>query len=135
MSHYTVMETRLKDVDALVEALSDMGYDELEVYDKPRPLVEFVGGEPNQRANVIIRKQYVGRLSNDIGFRLGSDGRFEAIISDYDQDRHNDRWMAELTKRYAYHATRTKLEEQGFTLTHEQRDNQGRVHLLLQRAG
>ena len=135
MSHYTVLKTRLKDVDALSEALIDMGYEDLEVYDTPQPLVDFMGDTPNREAEVIVRKQHLGRLSNDIGFCRGPGGLFAAIISDYDQQRHNEQWMRDLTKRYAYHAARTKLEEQGFTLTHEQRDSKGRIHLLLQRAG
>jgi hypothetical protein len=134
MSHYTVLETKLKDVDCMAEALADMGYDDLEINDEPHPLTDFMGDARSHRAEVIIRRKQVGWLSNDIGFRRGPDGTFDAIISDYDQDRHDDQWMRDLTKRYSYHAARTKLEEQGFSLAREERDAQGRIHLLLRRS-
>jgi hypothetical protein len=133
MSHYTVLETKLKDVDALAEALTDMGYENLEIYDEPHQLTDFMGESGKQKAEVIIRRKRVGWLSNDIGFRRGTDGTFVAIISDYDQERHNDQWMRDLTKRYSYHAARTKLEAQGFSLAREERDSSGRIHLLLRR--
>jgi hypothetical protein len=135
MSHYTVLETKLKDVDALAEALEDMGHDDIEIYEKPQPLVDFMGDMPNQKAEVIIRRKQVGWLSNDIGFRRGPGGTFDAIVSDFDQSRYDAQWMRNLTKRYAYHVARTKLEAQGFSLAREERDEQGRIHLLLRRTG
>lgn len=133
MSHYTVLETKLTDSDALAEALMDMGYEDVEIFDKSQPLVDFMGDTPDQRAEIIVRRNHVGRLSNDIGFKRGQDGTFQAMISDYDQDRHDAQWLRSLTKRYAYHAARMKLEAQGFALAREERDAHGRIHLLLRR--
>jgi len=42
--------------------------------------------------------------------------------------------MGDLTRRYAYHAARSKLEEQGFSLVEEQVEDGNRVHLVMRRA-
>ncbi len=133
MSHYTVLTTRISDPHYLAEAIADMGYQEVEVYDQPQPLLDFQGEERKQRAEVIVRRQHLGWVSNDLGFCRQHGGTMNAIISDYDRDKHNKGWMQELTRRYAYQAARGKLEEQGFDLAHEQRDAEGRIHLVLRR--
>jgi hypothetical protein len=53
------------------------------------------------KADIIIRRKYVGGASNDIGFVKGSDGKFKAVISDYDSSRHNAAWLAKLKGEYA----------------------------------
>ena len=133
MSHYTVLTTRISDPHYLVEAIADMGYQEVEVYDQPQPLIDHQGQATKQRAEVIVRRKHIGWLSNDVGFCRQRNGTMNSIISDYDRDKHNEGWMQELTRRYAYQAARGKLEAQGFDLAHEERDEQGRIHLVLRR--
>ena len=43
-------------------------------------------------------------------------------------------FLKKLTQRYIYHATRAKLEEQGFTLASEEVQEGERIHLVLRRA-
>lgn len=133
MSHYTVLTTKITDAEFLAEAIADMGYEDVEVHDRPQPLIDFQGGATKQKAEVIVRRKHIGWLSNDIGFCRQHDGTMNAIISDYDRDKHNEGWMRELTRRYAYLTARGKLEAQGFDLAHEERDAQGRIHLVLRR--
>ena len=133
MSHYTVLTTRISDPHYLAEAIAEMGYEEVEVYDQAQPLIDYCGEETKQEAEVIVRRRHLGLFSNDIGFHRQYNGTMNAIISDYDRNKHNQGWMQELTRRYAYQAARGKLEAQGFDLTHEQRDEQGRIHLVLRR--
>lgn len=42
-----------------------------------------------QRGNIIIRRQYVGSSSNDIGFTTLPDGTLDSVISEYDRG-HKD---------------------------------------------
>ncbi len=134
MSHYTIVETKIVDAPALAEGLADMGYEDVEVWESAQPLMDYSGSETKETADVIVRRQHVGRLSNDIGFKHQFVGPMRAIISDWDRDKHNEGWMRELTRRYAYHAARGKLEAQGFFLTHEERDEDGRIRLTLRRS-
>jgi hypothetical protein len=133
VSHFTTLRTQITDTDALVAALADMGYDEVEVHDEAQPLIGYLGDTRRQRAHVIVRRRHVGRVSNDIGFERQADGHFTAVISDYDRPRHGEAWLARLTARHAYHAAATTLAAQGFDLVDEQTDRDGTVRLVLRR--
>ena len=133
MSHFTRLKTRLTDQAALVKALADVGYKLVEVHDTPQHLYGYGGDRRAQTAEVIVRRKYVGKASNDIGFRRTDDGSFEAIISLFDRLKHSRGWLRRLTQRYAYHVARAKLKEQGFDLVSEETAKDGRIHLVLRR--
>ena len=48
------------------------------------------------KADIIIPRKQIGGSSNDIGFRRNKAGRFEAIVSDFDSNRHGRNWMNKL---------------------------------------
>ncbi len=133
MSHFTTLKTKITDASALVKALADMGLHSVEVHQMPQHLYGYQGDVRSQTAEVIIRRQFVGHASNDIGFKLTKDGTFEAIISEYDRSQFSREWLNKLTQRYAYHVTRDKLEKQGFKLVTEQTEHDGKIRLVLQR--
>lgn len=130
MSHYTVLRTQFVDADALVKALADLGFAEVEVHEKPKHLRGWLGGVRLDSAEIIIRRKYVGKASNDIGFKRQPDGTYTAIISEFDRARFSAAWLERLAQRYAYHVTLGKLTEQGFALVTEKQE-QGRIHLTL----
>ena len=84
MSHYTSVQLEIRDRDALVAALADLGFDKVEVHEEPQHLYGYEDDERQQKAEIIIRRKYVGDTSNDIGFRRTKGGAFSAIISEYD---------------------------------------------------
>jgi hypothetical protein len=55
VSHFTVLRTRITDVDALVKALGDVGFKKVEVHDVPQHLHGYRGDERQQVAEVIVR--------------------------------------------------------------------------------
>ncbi len=132
MSHYTVMKTQFVAVVALVKALADVGFTAVEVHAQPQPLLDWHGKPRPQTAEVIIRRQYIGKASNDIGFCRQPDETFQAIISEFDRRRYSESWLASLARRYAYHATLATLVEQGFDLVGATED-QEQIHLTLRR--
>jgi len=133
MSAYTVIDTQLVSAEQLVLALRDVGFDKVECHDKPQPLVGFEGLRREQRAEIIVRKQHLDAGSNDIGFARGADGRFSALVSDFDRARFGGPWLMKITQRYAYHVTREKLAEQGFDLVEERVDERQTIRLTLRR--
>jgi len=133
MSHFTRIKTRITDKAALVQALADVGYKLVEIHDTPQHLYGYGGDRRAQTAEVIVRRKYVGKASNDIGFRRTDDGSFEAIISLFDRLKHSRGWLRRLTQRYAYHVARAKLQEQGFDLVSEETAKDGRIRLVLRR--
>jgi hypothetical protein len=135
MSHFTTMTTQITDPDALRAALADVGYRDVEVHDEAQPLYGYRGDVRADRAHVIVRRRYIGRASNDIGFRRESDGHFLAVISEYDRRKHNEAWLGRVNARHAYHATSATLAEQGFHIADETVEEDGTVRLVLRRVG
>ncbi len=135
LSHFTVLKTQIKELGVLVKALADMGLTRLEVHETPQHLYGYQGDKRPQTAEVIIRRNFIGLLSNDIGFKRTPDGTFEAIISEYDRHKYSRSWLNRLTQRYAYHAAREKLQAQGFSLVSEETYPHGQIHLVLRRMG
>ncbi|HVX45945.1 MAG TPA: DUF1257 domain-containing protein [Mycobacteriales bacterium] len=133
MSHFTTLTTQITDQDALCAALADVGYADLEVHAEPQPLYGYRGDRRADRAHVIIRREHVGEVSNDIGFRRQDDGHFLAVISEYDRHRHDEAWLGRVTARHAYHVTRQTLAAQGFDVTEETAERDGTVRLVLRR--
>jgi hypothetical protein len=133
MSQYLNIATQIVSGEHLVKALKDVGLNQVEVYKTAQPLKGWLGDKRANTAEIIIRKKYVGSASNDIGFKLGSQGRFTAIISEFDKKMYNAAWLNHLTQRYAYHVTRDKLQEKGFDLVEESLQEDQTIHLTLRK--
>ena len=124
MSHFTTVSTQMVEAPYLLAALKDLGY-------APEQSGAVRGFAGSSTAGEI--KIATGSKGYDIGFRKSGD-RYEIVadwwgIRDVDQDD----FVRRLTQRYAYHAARAKLEEQGFDLVQEEQQQGGGIHLVLRR--
>ncbi|NJN88723.1 MAG: DUF1257 domain-containing protein, partial [Leptolyngbyaceae cyanobacterium SL_7_1] len=81
----------------------------------------------------IVRRQYLGALSNDIGFKQQADGTYSAIISDYDRPRYSQAWVNQLTQRYGYRVLKQTAPAQGFTIEEEETLADGTIRLVVGR--
>ncbi len=132
MWHFTSIKTQIKNRDALVKALADVGFARVEVHETGQPLYGFQGDVRPEKAEVIVRRQYLGAASNDMGFKQQKDGQFEAIISAYDRAyRYSRQWLNELTQRYGYHALMATVPEQGFAVEEEETLEDGTIRVVL----
>ncbi len=123
MSHFSRLKTQIIEKEYLLQALSDLGYQ----YEEGEMSVRGFNGN-HAKVEVVIHRP----LSYDIGFRRAGDS-YE-IVADWfgvlglkQKDFAN-----QVMQRYAYHATRAKLEEQGFTLVQEETEK-GQVRMVLRR--
>lgn len=133
MSHISKFNTQITDVTALLQALADLGYGNVETCAIPQPLYGYQGDKRQQTADIIIRRKQIGKLSNDIGFKRNATGSYDALISDWDRKKHTNAWLQQLTQRYAYHATVNSLQSQGFDVITDEIDTTGKIHLRLRR--
>lgn len=133
MSHFTILQTAITDADTLVGALADMGFSNVEFHDQPVPLVGYMGDTREQAAEIVIRREQLSSASNDIGFRRQPDGRFEALISDYDRPRYGADWIGALTQRYAYRLARRTLASEDYSLVEETVDADNTIRLTVRR--
>jgi hypothetical protein len=133
MSHFTSIATKIVSAKHLVLALNDLGFQTVEVHANPEPLIGYRGDTRAQKAHVIIRRQYIGLISNDIGFAQNAQGTFDAVISDYDRNTYDHAWLQKLTQRYAYKVSRDMLDQQRFSLVEEKAEKDGTIRLTVRR--
>ena len=114
MSAYGEYETTLCDQTFLVEGLLAMGY-VVEVHPHGAPLIGYHGDERLERAHVIIRRAQLDSASNDIGFVRGADGRFRAILSEYDRSIGYDaQWLGKVHQHYKEKQTLAVAKAKGY---------------------
>jgi hypothetical protein len=133
MSHFTTIKTNITDINALLKALQEQGFQSVEVHENAQPLYGYQGDIRPEKAEVIIRRKYVGNQSNDIGFQRQADGNFKAIISEYDRNKYSQDWLNSLTQRYGYHQLIMKAPSEGFTIEEEETIDDGTIRIVLGR--
>lgn len=114
MSAFNEVQTEFRDGDTLIDALKAMGFTPTNCIGNPQPLVGYQGdfrtadGEGHTRdanlalkADVIIPRSQVGGSSNDIGFARGTDGKYKAVISQYDSRRYDGKWLNDVKANVA----------------------------------
>jgi Protein of unknown function (DUF1257) len=114
LSKYDSFQTTLTEPTPLIAALEALGYP-VEVHREGASLFGYHGEERPERAQIIIRRQYLNPASNDIGFRRGPSGTFEAILSEY--DRHigfDQKWLGRVHQRYKEERTMAMARKKGY---------------------
>jgi Protein of unknown function (DUF1257) len=113
MSKYDSFQTTLTEEAPLVAALQALGYP-VEIHTR-RPLFGYRGDERPERAHIIIRRQHLSSSANDIGFERGADGRFRAIVSEYDRSSgFGDAWLGRVHQRYKEERTLAMARKKGY---------------------
>ncbi len=77
-------------------------------------LTGYHGDTRKERANIIVRRQYVGSAANDLGFIKAEDGTYSAIVSAYDSGKHNAQWFTGLKRAYVERVDIKTAQKQGF---------------------
>lgn len=124
MSHFSRIQTQMSDKDILLKALKDLGF----TFQEGDQQVMGFGG---QKTAVEIRIPL--KMSYDVGLR--KKGSAYEIVADWYGVRgmNQKEFTNKLMQRYAYHATRTKLEEQGFDMVEEKMEETGQIRIVLRR--
>jgi hypothetical protein len=114
VSAYGEFETSVREQKFLVEALAEMGH-RVEVHCDGAPLFGYHGDERPERAHVIIRRAQLDSASNDIGFARGADGRFRAILSEYDRSiGYDEKWLGKVHQHYKEKQTMAVARAKGY---------------------
>jgi hypothetical protein len=123
MSHISRIKTKIVERELLLKALADLGY----------PVEE---GELKVNgfnvAGMPVEIKIPLRFSYPIGFQRS--GETYEIVADWWGVRgiKQQEFVNQVMQRYAYHATRARLEEQGFDLIEEIQEK-GEIRLVLRR--
>ena len=126
MSHYVECQTEFRDPNALVDALQECGFsrEQIEVHEEAVELRNYRGEVSPNCGQIVIRKEYLGPISNDAGWEKQPDGTYKAWISDvdagvgdYSKYRETAKLRPEILKKlrqeYAYHVIRRQQEIRG----------------------
>jgi len=135
MSAYSENKTQFSDPDILCEALADMGFsaDMVERHQIATNLFGHHGDKRDDTAEIILRRKYVnavlsGGASNDIGFKRDANGKYSAIISQFDVYYANEKWMNKLKQTYAVKGIQKQASKNGLRLSGQKTVN-GKVQL------
>ena len=125
MSHFSRIKTQMKDKDLVLKTLSDLGFQ----YETGEGLN--VRGFLGAGMPVDVRIKF--QNSYDIGLRETEHG-YEVVADWYGVKGITEKALTErLNQRYAYNATRSRLEEQGFDMVEEEVEETGQIRLVLRR--
>jgi hypothetical protein len=125
MSHFSQIKTQIRNLDSLQAALTDLGLD----WKAGSKAVRGYQGQ-TRTAEVAIEQSN----GYDIGFSWNGD-EYE-LISDlqfWQQPWTVDRFLSQVTQRYAYHTVVSTTAQQGFQITDQQKATDGSIRLVLQR--
>ncbi len=106
MSEFKKYPTEYRDKECLKAALIEQGYTTIEDHEEAEALVDYHGRQTTyldktgDKANIIVRRKYVGGAANDLGFKREADGTYSAVISQFDKTKHNVQWMTDLKRHY-----------------------------------
>jgi hypothetical protein len=127
MSHFSTVKTELRDRQALLEALGDLGHSPAE---GARPVRGYRGQVVV--ADLVLPQENGG----DIGFRWNADlGTYE-LVTDLDlwsQPVPVERFLSRLTQRYALRTILTASGEEGFQVSEQRQRQDGSIEVVVTR--
>lgn len=105
-----IQKTVIKEKDLLIQAIKDAGY-------------------TSEQSGFFVAENEVRIRGRQVWFKKTGD--FYEMVSR--GDRTAPQILQEITQHYIYRVTCKKLEEQGFAVTSEEKQKDGRIHLVLRR--
>jgi hypothetical protein len=127
MSHFSQIKTKIRNLESLQGALTDLGRDW-----KSGPCeVRGYQGQ-TQLADVVITQDN----GYDIGFCRNSETQDYELVADlqyWQQPLTVEGFLRQVTQRYAYNTVLSETSRQGFQLAEEQVQGDGSVRLVVQR--
>jgi hypothetical protein len=143
MSHFTTIESEF-DADHLEEMLEALkkefdatgveyhkdGADMFGFQGDNRSTISPKSADYAPRCEVIVRKRVVGPASNDIGFKLQANGKFRAIVSEYDRHRFTMQKQHKIQQDYSVAVGEKTLRAKGFTEIERVKMDDGSIKLI-----
>lgn len=133
MSHFTNVQTKIRDVVCLKQALEDLGYTYSEAEAGQQVVVRGYQGDTMEAAmSVKASGKY------DIGVVVGEQG--VEFVADWwgvetTKGVTQDEFVRLVTQRYAYHKVKTEVEKRGYKLDMEEVNAEGGIELKVSKWG
>ncbi len=127
MSHFSTVKTELRDRQALLEALRDLGH---EPEQGERPVRGYRG------QTVLADLALAQAEGGDIGFRWNQESGSYELVTDLDlwkQPVPVERFLAQLTQRYALRTILAASGQEGFQVCGQTQNADGSIELVVTR--
>jgi hypothetical protein len=127
MSHFSTVRTELRDLPSLLDALTDMGH-------APHQGDLQVRGYRGQ--SVTAQVAVTQDNGSEIGFRWNAASGSYELVTDLDLWRQPvpvERFLAQLSQRYALRAILAASTEEGFQVSEQTRGQDGSIELVVTR--
>ncbi len=122
MSHFTTVSVDIENGDLLAETLTELGY----TYEREGMVRGYAG--LTTPADFVIRQEN----GYDLGFQ--KQGKGYVLVADFWGARIDEkRFLAEVTRRYAYKALHRSAAAQGFTVEQEETLPDGSIRVVVGR--
>ena len=134
MSHFSTIKTKIKDRDALLEALERVG-ERPNVPFQGTKVVELVIVNPDHAEDHPTMEVDVS-IGVDVGFKLNeSTGTYELIADrqTWDKDVPIERFMEKVTQQYARMLLHREVEEKGYQIEEEWEMDDNSIELTVSR--
>lgn len=125
MSHFSSIKTKIRNLDSLRAALKDLGVD----WKNGPAIVRGYQGKTHQ-ADLVVEQGN----NYDFGFSWnGSEYDLVADLQYWQQPLTVEGFLRQVTQRYAYHTVVNESANQGFTITEQEKNQDGSIRLVVQR--
>ena len=127
MSHFSTVKTKLRKRESLLQSLHDLG---LFPQEGERLVRGYRGQTVKAEVAVIMPK------GGDIGFRWNDATQSYELVTDLDlwkQQVPIERFLAQLTQRYAFNTVISATVKEGFEVAEEKRNLDGSIELVVTR--
>ena len=134
MSHFSTIKTKIKDRDALLEALERVG-ERPNVPFQGTKVVELVIVNPDHAEDHPTMEVDVS-IGVDVGFKLNeSTGTYELVADrqTWDKDVPIERFMEKVTQQYARMLLHREVEEKGYEIEEEWEMDDNSIELTVSR--
>ena len=125
MSHFSTIKTQIKEVQPLINALNELGY---EINQEKK----FVKGYKGQFTAVDISMDLPSNTK--VGFKWDNKTNAYELVTDLDLwkfDLPVERFISKITQMYAYYTIIEKTEEEGYQIVEQKNQNDGSIELVL----
>ena len=125
MSHFSQIKTKIRHLNSLEAALTDLGIDW-------KPGLRQVKGYRGQTRNAEVTIEQENGY--DVGFSWnGNEYELVADLQYWQQPWSVDGFLNRVTQQYAYHTVVQETAKQGFQIAEQQKNEDGSIRLLVQR--
>ena len=135
MSHFSTIKTKIKDREALLQALERIG-ERPNVPFQGTKVVELVILDPDHAAQAHPTKEVEVSIGVDVGFKWNQYTETYELIADrqtWDKDVPIERFMQKLTQQYARMILHREIEEKGFEIEEEWELDDNSIELTVSR--